>query len=156
MNKAWMLAAFFSVLSLGQGVSGKGLTIHSQTRIREYATVATLPPYPSRLVSAKKEGLVVLEVSIGPGGVIRSTKVVESFNEEASSSVVSTVKRWRFKPFEMSLKPDVAAGRIKQKDLGDVIQTGKLLFLFKIDGARSRVVDLGAEMLASQQTTKHE
>src|SRR6476646_9831485 len=106
-----LLTLLLSSPSSGQGLSGRGLTIHSQTQIRAYATAAPLPPYPRRLGLAKIDGLVVVEVSVGPGGIVRSLKVIDSFDSEASASVVSTVQRWRFEPFETSLRSDIAAGR---------------------------------------------
>jgi TonB family protein len=137
--------------SSAQGLSGRGLTIHSQVQIRAYATAAPLPQYPRRLALAKMTGLVVVEVSVGPGGVVRSLKVIDSFDNEASASVVSTVQRWRFEPFETSMRSDVAAGKITLQGLRDVLQLGKLIFEFKMDGSVPVVVDLGAAMVARQR-----
>jgi len=96
-------------------------------------------------------GLVVVEVSVGPGGAVKSLKVVESFDNDASASVVSTVQRWRFEPFETSMRSDVASGKITLQALKDVVQLGKLIFDFKMDGSGPVVVDLGAEMVARQR-----
>ena len=71
---------------VSQGVS-EGLLVHKVT-----------PTYPPLAKSARVQGSVVLQASIGKDGSIQNLKVV-SGHPMLSAAALEAVKQWKYKPY---------------------------------------------------------
>jgi len=77
---------------VSQGVS-EGLLVHKVT-----------PQYPPIAKSARVQGAVVLQASIGKDGTIQNLKVV-SGHPMLSQAAIEAVKQWKYKPYFLNGQP---------------------------------------------------
>lgn len=105
--------------------------------IRKSAVNAVLPEYPQTTLASRKQGLVVVEVTINPSGHVQSLNVLQTFDEGASKSVISAVNQWQFVPTP------------KDGRLDNAQRIGKLLFQFTMNNGKPIVIDLAEEAIIS-------
>lgn len=74
---------------------------------------------------------MVVEVTVRPAGYVGSVRCLQSFDDAATSSVISAVRHWQFTSIEKD-------ERVHKAD-----RVGKLLFRFKYENGRPKVVALG-------------
>ncbi|MGC8884828.1 MAG: TonB family protein [Bryobacteraceae bacterium] len=102
-------------------------------------TYAPLPQYPEALRDSGRQGLVVIELVVGPDGKVREHLIHEAFDPAAARSVVETVKSWRFHSIEEMKRNDAMT------DCEDCLRIGRLAFRFEIRNGSARVIDLADE-----------
>lgn len=107
----------------------------SSERLRMDAVSAPLPEYPRATMSARKTGLVVIEVTVLPDGSVGKLDPVSSFDKDASRAMEGVLRRWRFVPVKKS--PGV-------KGCDNCVRIARFLFSFTIDEGQGRVIDLAA------------
>lgn len=107
----------------------------SSERLRFDAVYAPVPLYPSATLAKQRSGLVVVETTVLPKGVVGKLELISSFDNEASEAVTAALRQWRFTPVDKS--PGV-------KDCNDCIRIARFLFEFSIANGKARVVDLAA------------
>ncbi len=111
----------------------------SSELLRMNTTFAPLPPYPEPLQKAGRQGLVVIELAVGPDGRVKEHLIHETFDPLAASSVIETLKTWRFHSIEEMRRNGVIENCEK------CIRIGRLAFRFEIRNGKSMVVDLADE-----------
>jgi len=70
------------------------------------------PEYPSAARQLKVTGDVQVEITIGEEGQVEEVKVLHG-NALLSDSVIKTLRRWKFKPFQDSGKPSTAVTMLR-------------------------------------------
>ena len=78
--------------------SGDGVTLPR-------AVYAPNPPYTRRAIEQKVQGAVLLDVLVGPDGLVKETHVKRSLAPDLDASAVQTVKTWRFSPAQRNGQP---------------------------------------------------
>jgi TonB family protein len=123
------------------GAAGDARTVlrRSPVGVRRAAKIAPLPAYPAETLHARRQGLVVVSLTIGPDGRVLNAQVLETFDAAASASALSAVERWQFE----TLAEEHISERYPRQ--------GEVLFQFAIRGGLPRVVDLAAEELAKER-----
>lgn len=111
----------------------------SSELFRMNTTFAPLPPYPEPLQKAGRQGLVVIELVVGPDGRVKEHLIHETFDPLAASSVIETLKTWRFHSIEEMRRNGVIENCEK------CIRIGRLAFRFEILNGKGVVVDLADE-----------
>jgi TonB family protein len=84
-------------------VSQEELASHLMTYVR--------PIYPTTAQSAKVQGDIVINVEIGPDGLVRSTKVV-SGPPMLRHAAASALKQWRYSPFHSGNGSNAVTGNV--------------------------------------------
>lgn len=107
--------------------------------LRRSAILAPLPEYPAVLVKEGRQGLVVIEVAVGPSGTVMETDVVESFAPEATRSVEKALREWMFITNDQLA---ILAGGVK---CPACVRVANLAFDFSLREGRPRVLDLAEE-----------
>jgi periplasmic protein TonB len=75
-------------------------------RARPLAAECIAPAYPARERRMGVEGVVILLVSIGPGGAVERVEVEESSGSDPlDAAAVAAVRRWRFEPALLEGRP---------------------------------------------------
>lgn len=111
----------------------------SPGRLRMNTTYAPLPAYPEPLQKSGRQGLVVIELVVGPDGRMKEHLIHESFDPLAASSVVETLKTWRFHSIEEMKRNGV------MEDCENCVRISRLAFRFEIRNGKAEVVDLADE-----------
>ncbi len=102
-------------------------------------TYAPLPAYPEPLQKSGRQGLVVIELVVGPDGRMKEHLIHESFDPLAANSVVETLKTWRFHSIEEMKRNGV------MEDCENCVRISRLAFRFEIRNGKAEVVDLADE-----------
>lgn len=95
--------------------------------MRQAATLAPLPSYPSGSISMGHKGVVSVDLVVNASGVPESVVVLQAPDTEIADSVTKTLKTWRFKSFVTDRGPNAIRSR--------------LIFYFDLDGAGPHVKD---------------
>jgi TonB family protein len=56
------------------------------------------PPYPDSARRSRTSGTVLVELTIGADGLVKSARVVRSLTEDLDNAALAAVKVWRFEP----------------------------------------------------------
>jgi protein TonB len=127
------------VLSMGSWAADVPLVKLAPPVLRGRAVNPTLPEYPADSLKARKEGVVVVEITVSAEGVVTAVNVLESPDALMGESVVNCLKRWRFDP-------------PRSVDNTQVFRSeGKLAFYFKLEGGKPVVVDAAAARRSGQR-----
>lgn len=59
------------------------------------------PVYPQSAISAKKEGIVILEATVGTDGGVDHVRVLRS-EPLLDNAAVEAVKQWRYSPLQLN------------------------------------------------------
>jgi len=111
----------------------------SSGRLRLDATFAPLPAYPEPLQRAGRQGLVVVELVVGPDGRMKEHLVLESFDPVAAGSVIEALKMWRFYSIEEMKRI------LGMEDCEKCVRISRLAFRFAIQNGKGVVIDLADE-----------
>jgi bla regulator protein blaR1 len=63
------------------------------------------PDYPSEALAAKREGVVILEFTVGLNGTTKDIVVVESSSPEFEAPAVAAMMKWRYSPLVENGQP---------------------------------------------------
>lgn len=66
------------------------------------------PAYPEAALAARREGTVVLAVTVGVDGSVTRVEVVQSVSAELDAAASAAVEQWRFEPAERNAQPIAA------------------------------------------------
>ncbi len=102
-------------------------------------THAPLPKYPEPTRKAGRQGLVVIELVVGPDGMVKEHLIHESFDADAARSVEETLKTWRWHSIEEMKRHKVI------EDCEKCLRIGRLEFRFEIRDGKAVVIDLADE-----------
>lgn len=107
--------------------------------LRQDAIEAPLPDYPPVLVQQGRQGLVVVELAVGPNGKMREFLIHESFHPLAAKAVVEALGRWQFHT------NDQLALMAGGQQCPECIRISRLSFDFVIRQNKPVVIDLAEE-----------
>jgi TonB family protein len=96
-----------------------------------------LPEYPQNAVKRGKQGCVVVDVSLSETGAVIGVVVLETPDPQLGRAVETAVNKWKFRPFRREGK--------------SITSIGKLIFYFRIEKDRHRVIDASGEQLRLDQ-----
>ena len=116
----------------------------SAVLLRLNGTYTPTPEFPTKLLHGAKQGLVVIEIAVSARGIVLDSKILESFDSAASTTVSQTLKDWRF-----HTEAEMIAAGILDHCRG-CIRVNRLAFDFRIEAGRGRVVDLAMEAIERQ------
>jgi outer membrane biosynthesis protein TonB len=131
-----VIAAF--TLACGAQQDEKGVVV-AGTTLRELATFSPTPDYPASSVAAGTEGRSVVSVSYDSKGLPVRVALLEAPDTAIGVSVVSTLGRWKFRPFILPNKRTASRA------------TGRLVFYFGRKEGRSSVSDAASAVIAAER-----
>ena len=70
-------------------------------RLRLLRSARASPEYPQIAISAKKEGIVILEATVNADGLVSHVRVLRS-EPLLDKAAVDAVKQWRFSPLQLN------------------------------------------------------
>ncbi|MEJ5368496.1 MAG: energy transducer TonB [Bryobacteraceae bacterium] len=107
--------------------------------LRRMAVFAPLPEFPAALARERRQGLVVVEVAVGPEGTVIETNFLQSFSPEATRAVENALREWMFFTNDQMA---ILAGGVQ---CPGCIRVAALAFDFVFRDGRPVVVDLPDE-----------
>jgi len=56
------------------------------------------PEYPEAAIAEGRQGIAIIEATVGPDGIVTDTKVIRSIGEDLDNAAVVAVSQWEFTP----------------------------------------------------------
>ncbi|MBX9599356.1 MAG: energy transducer TonB [Bryobacteraceae bacterium] len=102
--------------------------------LRSQAFAAATPVYPPNAIFQKREGKVIIAVTVGVEGAVTNVEIKEATSRDFELAVRSAVSAWQFHP------PRLVDGR-------KAAISGVLAFYFRITDGRPEVIDAAQQSL---------